>query len=223
MISTREQDMKVEREVAAFLDKNLYSNKELFSEFTRTDNYNEQIKGSDIIVSTTDMKLYRKIVDEKVAISRANAYLPTFSLELSFINRAGKKNIGWFLDTSKSTEYYMFGWILKADIPVDKNKPGRWEYHKLTQNNIREFQWALVSREKIMKFIEKNGWTLDKLARQDEAIRNRGYVKKPKEFINGVSFFYSSSNNKMSEKPINLLLKKETYMELSDLNGIIKT
>ena len=60
MISTREQDMKVEREVAAFLDKNLYSNKELFTEFIRTDGYDEQIKGSDIIVSTTDKKLYRK-------------------------------------------------------------------------------------------------------------------------------------------------------------------
>ena len=120
------------------------------------------------------------------------------------------------------TEYYLFGWILKADIPPDNNKPGRWEYHKLTRDNIREFQYALVSRNDIMKYLEKNGWTLDILAKQDEAIRNRGYVKKPKEFINGVSFFYTNHNNKMSEKPINLLLKKETYIELSVLNGIIR-
>ena len=221
MISTRKDDMKVEREVAAFLDENLYS-KDIFMEFARTDGLEEQISGSDLILTSKDGKLNRSIVDEKVAISRANVDLPTFSLELSFINKYGKKHIGWFLDSSKSTEYYLFGWILKADIPKDEEKPGRWKYHEITRDNIREFQWALVSRNKIMKYLEKNGWTLDILAKQDEAIRKRGYVKNQKEFIRGVSFFYSNKNNKMSEMPINLLLKKETYMELSDFNGIIK-
>jgi hypothetical protein len=220
MISTREKDMKVEREVAAFLDKNLYSNTDIFSEFARTDGYDEQIHGSDVLLSTTDKKLNRNVVDEKVAISRANVNLPTFSLELSFINNYGKKQIGWFLDSAKTTEYYLFGWITKADIPFN-NETGKWEYHELTRDSIREFQWALVSRQKIMKFLEKRGWTMEKLARQDEAIRQRGYVKNPKEFIDDVSFFYTCKNPRMSEKPINILLKKETYMELADHKGII--
>ena len=222
MISTREKDMPVEREVAAFLDKHLYSNTDIFSEFARTDGYEEQIRGSDVILSTTDKKLHRKIVDEKVAISRANVDLPTFSLELSFINKSGKKNIGWFLDSSKSTEYYLFGWIIKADIPFNE-ETGKWEYHELKRDNIHEFQWALVSREKIMKFLEKRGWTLDKLARQEEKIRERGYVKNPKVFVDDVSFFYTNRNPRMIEKPINILLKKETYMELADEKGTIIT
>ena len=79
-------------------------------------------------------------------------------------------------------------------------------------------QWALVKREKIIKFLEKHGWTLELLAKQDEKIRNQGFVK-TKEFIDDVSFRYSDN---YIEKPINILLKKDTYLKLSELNGIIE-
>ena len=206
--------MIVEREIASFIDENLYSNKELFSEFARTDGYNEQIKGSDVILSSSDGHLNRVVVDEKVAARYANTGLETFSLELSFINKLGKKTCGWFLDTSKATEYYLFGWINKADIPYEK----RWATDEIRKDNIKELEWALVSRKKIIKFLENKGWTLEKLARQDEAIRTRGEIK-TKDFIDDVSFRYSS---KYIEQPINILLKKKTYIELSDYHGVIK-
>ena len=61
-----------------------------------------------------------------------------------------------------------------------------------------------------------------KMKPQDEAIRKRGYVKNPKTFINEVSFFYTNFNPKMNENPINVLLKKETYFDLSVCHGTIK-
>jgi hypothetical protein len=214
MINNRKNDMIVEREIASFIDENLYSNKELFSEFARTDGYNEQIKGSDVILSSSDGHLNRVVVDEKVAARYANTGLETFSLELSFINKLGKKTCGWFLDTSKTTEYYLLGWINKADIPYEK----RWLTDEIRKDNIKELEWALVSRKKIIKFLENKGWTLEKLARQDEAIRIRGEIK-TKDFVDDISFRYSP---KYIEHPINILLKKKTYIELSDYHGIIK-
>ena len=214
MINNRKNDMIVEREIASFIDENLYSNKELFSEFARTDGYNEQIKGSDVILSTSDGSLNRVVVDEKVAARYANTDLETFSLELSFINKLGKKTCGWFLDTSKTTEYYLLGWINKADIPYEK----RWLTDEIRKDNIKELEWALVSRKKIIKFLENKGWTLEKLARQDEAIRIRGEIK-TKDFVDDISFRYSP---KYIEHPINILLKKKTYIELSDYHGVIK-
>ena len=56
MINNRKNDMLVEREIAAFLDNHLYSNSELFSEYARTDTYDEQISGSDILLSTKNGK-----------------------------------------------------------------------------------------------------------------------------------------------------------------------
>lgn len=217
MINNRKNDMAVEREIAAFLDEHLYSNVGIFKEFARTDNRDEQLAGSDLVLSTSDDKLNRVVVDEKVASRYACSGLDTFALELSFIGRLGKKRCGWLLDNTKVTQYFLFGWIIKADIPYIDGKK-RYDTNKLTRDNIKELEWVLVSKEKIIKFLEKNGWTLDRLARQDERIRERGSVV-TKDFINGISFRYSGD---YIEKPINLLLKKDTYKELSDYNGIIE-
>ena len=217
MINNRANDSNVEREIAKFLDYNLYSNKDLFKEFVRTDEKDEQIKGSDLILSTSDGKLDRVVVDEKVAARFANTNLNSFALELSFIGRDGKRKSGWFTDYAKKTEYYLLGWINKADIPYDEENK-RYDTNSITKDNIKSLDWALVSRQKIMKFLEKKGWTLDRLALQDNKIRENGGVK-TKEFINGVSFRYSDA---YVEKPINILLQKESYIEISDYHGNIE-
>ena len=216
MINNRSKDSNVEREIAKFLDEHLYSNKELFSEFARTDTKEEQIKGSDLILSTSDNKLYRVVVDEKVAARYANTSLNTFALELSFIGRDGKRKNGWFTDYSKTTQYYLLGWINKANIPYLTDKE-RFNTDSITKDNIECLEWALVSRQKIMKFLEGKGWTLDKLARQDSKIRENGCVA-TKEFINGVSFRYSDA---YIEQPINILLEKESYINIADYHGVI--
>ena len=215
MLNNRKNDSRVEREIAAFLDKNLYSSS-LFKDFKRTDTLEEQIHGSDVILSTSDGILEHKVIDEKVATRYANSGLETFSLELSFINKRGKKTVGWFLDCSKKTEYYLLGWILKADIPFNE-KTKRWEVYSITKDNIVQLEWVLVSRQKIMKFLESKGWTLDKLTRQDEKIRQNGGVS-TKEFIDEVSFRYSDA---YIERPVNILLKKDTYKDIADYKGII--
>lgn len=217
MINNRANDSNVEREIAKFLDYNLYSNKDLFKEFVRTDEKDEQIKGSDLILSTSDGKLDRVVVDEKVAARFANTNLNSFALELSFIGRDGKRKSGWFTDYTKKTEYYLLGWINNADIPYDEENK-RYDTNSITKDNIKSLDWVLVSRQKIMKFLEKKGWTLDRLALQDNKIRENGSVK-TKEFINGVSFRYSDS---YVEKPINILLEKESYIEISDYHGSIE-
>ena len=216
MIANRKNDTKVEREIADFLNVMLYQDVSIFKEYVRTDTLKEQISGSDVVLSTSDGKLDKVIVDEKVASRYANTVLNTFSLELSFINRRGKKQCGWFTDTSKKTEYYLLGWINKADIPFDYQN-NRYDTNLITKNNIKELEWCLVSRNKIFKFLEEKGWTFEKLAKQDEKIRKNGSVK-TKAFIDDISFRYSDS---YVEKPINVLLKKKTYLKLSDYKGKI--
>ncbi len=216
-INNRKNDSIVEREIAKFLDEKLYSNKTLFKEFARTDDKEEQISGSDVVLSTSDGVLYRKVVDEKVAARYANMGLNTFSLELSFIGKNGNRRSGWFIDNTKKTEYYLLGWIVRADIPKKDDGSDRYDTNEINQWNIKELDWALVSRQRIMDFLESKGWTLDKLALQDKKIRENGKVK-TKEFIDDVSFRYSDA---YVEKPINILLKKDTFMKLSHMHGTI--
>lgn len=217
MKTNRINDSKVEREIAKFLDSRLYSDKGLFKSFARTDGIKEQINGSDVVLSTSDGVLDSVVVDEKVASRYANIGISTFSLELSFLGRDGKRKCGWFTDTSKSTEYYLLGWITSCDIPFNEETK-RYDTDSITCDKIKELQWCLVSRKSILRFLEERGWTLEKLGRQDDKIRSNGGIK-TKDFINDISFRYSTT---YGEKPINILLKKETYLKLSHLNGIIK-
>ena len=217
MINNRKNDMAVEREIALFFDKHLYSNTDLFTEFIRTDSLNEQISGSDLLLSTKNNKLNRSIVDEKVASRYANRDLKTFCLELSFIGRGGKKRCGWLLDETTKTEYYLFGWILKADIPYIEGEK-RYDTDKITKDNIKSIQWALVKRSDIIEFLENKGWTLERLSEQAEKMRKQDFLK-TKEFIDGLLFSYSNS---YFEKSITVLLKKETYINISRLHGIIE-
>ena len=215
-INNKVNDLVVEREVAKFLDDKLYSNKELFSEVKRTDGKHEQIIGSDVVLTTSDGLLNGCLVDEKVATMYANTELNTFSLELSFIDKRGIVRDGWFIDETKKTEYYLFGWIVKADIPFD-DKIKRYNTNLINKDNILILDWALVSRKRIFDFLNDKGWTLEKIRMQNDKIRkNRGV--KTKEFINDVSFRFSNS---YVEEPVNILLKKDTYYSLSTLNGRI--
>jgi hypothetical protein len=89
--------------------------------------------------------------------------------------------------------------------------------YSINRNNIRELDWVLVSRRKIMKFLEESGWTLDRITRQCNKIRKNEGVR-TNGFISNVSFRYSPT---YVEKPINILLKKSTFFELADLKGKI--
>lgn len=217
MTSFRKQDMNCEREVAAYLDEHLYSDHTVFTQYRRTDSLSEQLKGSDIVLTTSDGVLNDAITDEKVAISRANTNLNTFSLELSFLDKNNRLEQGWFLDSHKQTTHYLFGWILNADIPFNPST-AKYAYHKITRDNIHQLQYAIVKRSDVMDFLKSKGWTSDKIRRQDDAIRKRGYIINPHTFIDEVSFAFSPQ---LQEQPINILLRKQTYMRLATHKGII--
>lgn len=75
--SFRSRDMNVEREIASFLDKHLYSD-DAFSRKDRTDSFEEQMKGSDIIISMPKEDIFDAVVDEKGQTQYINNPLPTF-------------------------------------------------------------------------------------------------------------------------------------------------
>lgn len=216
MESTRKADTIVEREIAEFLDENLYRDSDIFKNFLRVDNRTEQLLGYDVMLSTWDGKLKWAVVDEKVAARYANTKLNTFALEISSLNKKGEEVVGWLIDDSKKTEYYLCGWITKSVIPYD-NKRNRFKTEMLTKDNIRSMDWCLVSREKILKHLEDNGWPLDKIKRQTKKIRENERVDTYR-YIKGITFRYGE---KLAEKPINILMAKQTYVHLSDYHGII--
>lgn len=149
MAGFRERDMRVERELARFMDDYLY-NDGRFTCVERTDSIEAQLSGSDIILSIPSLGINDIIVDEKGMTQYMDNPLPTFSLELSFLNY-GREITGWFVDDDKVTEYYMFIWP-KAKV--------KWN---ATYEDIIEVEYALVSKEAIRNYMADKGYTKEAL------------------------------------------------------------
>lgn len=202
-MSVREYDEHCEKAMAQFLDEYFY--KEIgFSWKERVTDRERQIKGLDVILKRNGVEYG---IDEKAAIRYTNG-LNTFILELTFLDRGGKIRDGWFIDEKKVNDYYVFVWINKIDGELIENK-----------DSFKDVDVALVSKEKIILHLESLGWDVDRLLLKAERIRdgiddNFGNIKK-----NGCKFSYSEH---LKEKPVNVLLFKETYINISEIHRRIQ-
>ena len=196
-MSVREYDEHCEKVMAQFLDEHFYKNIG-YTWRERVTDRERQVKGLDVILKR-DGKVYN--IDEKAAIRYTNG-LNTFALELSFLNRKGNRVDGWLIDEKKVNDYFVFVWINKIEGELIENV-----------DSFKEVEVALVSKEKIMIYLESLGWDVDKLLIKDERIRdgiddNLGDIRK-----NGCKFSYSE---RLFEKPINILLPKQAYIKIAD-------
>lgn len=210
MIQTfRVRDMNVERELARFLDKHLYNNG-YFSKAVRTDLYESQMTGSDIILSIPKIGIENAVVDEKGQTQYIPA-LPTFALELSFLSSNGGIIEGWLTDIEKKTEYYLLIWIQDAGGK-------KWN---LKSSDFKKIDYVLVRRADIINYLSSNGYTTAKLREKAKEIRNAGISGPIDKGVN--SDFYFFYTTKLVEQPINIVIRRVVYERLAVLKGTIET
>lgn len=185
----RVSDEAMSENIGDFLDRTLY--KENTTDFERVYDKERQVKGIDTIFTLFDERYH---CDEKASVRWRN--LNTFSLEISFINRRGDVVDGWFVSDKCENDSYLFIWI-------DDHGDGE------------KVEAALVRKKSLMDYIESIGWTKEKMKEKSQQIReqdgigiNFGNLKK-----NGCKFSFS---RKLVEKPINILLPRETLINLAD-------
>ena len=147
-----------------------------------------QVRGVDAIFTYMG---HEYNCDEKAAVNYVAKNLQTFSLELSFIDRANNKTDGWFLKDDSMTDSYIFVWF-------DKDS----------------YEMVLVEKKRIKEYLESLGWNKDKLHRKSELIRegkdeNFGNIKK-----NGCKFSFSNYDW-MPERPINVLVPREKLVKMA--------
>lgn len=204
----RDKDMIAERELAKFLDKHFYS-QDIFTRVERTDNVQTQMNGSDIIVSIPSLGIKDAIVDEKASVYYINKDLKTFVLEISFINKALQMSEGWFINDALTTQYYLMQWI-KADV----DDP--WQ---VKESNITEIECVLVSKAKLKAYFESEGYDRNKLL----VISNQMRVENRKMIVPTNKPYRFFLTQKLAEKPVNILLDKEMYIQLGVLHNSIKS
>lgn len=197
-MTTREYDEHCEKVMGEFLDKYFY-NENIEGTITRIKDRRLQVKGVDVVIDDGDVKFY---IDEKAAIRYVG--LKTFALELSFINRQGDINTGWLLDNTKINDYFLFVWINELNGTEIKDI-----------SSIKNVDVALVSKASIFRHLNSLGWNKNNLLEKDHRIRNNDNEYMGNILKDKCKFSFS---NHLVEKPINILLPKETYMEIADLS-----
>ena len=205
--SYRGRDMHVERVIAQYLDEHLY-NDGRFTRHDRTDGREEQLKGSDIIISVPSLGIKDAIVDEKAITHYMIRQLQTFALELSFLSQSGNVVEGWLTDTEKVTEYYLMMWPLAT-------KPWTIEIQ-----DIKSIEYMLVKRSDILQWLASQGYTLDKLKEKANVIRETITENGAIDKVNGKDFWFFLTT-KLAECPINVVIRKKVYESLALMKGTI--
>jgi|GEM_PF-1516136 len=194
-----EQDLNREKILAAYLDR-IYKLKGYSVE--RTTNINKQYRGVDLILQKDGKVLF---VDEKAQLHYLNSDLPTFTFELSYLNKSGFINTGWFLDESKETNFYFLvtNIMLRDNLKVLR-----------MPEDIDTLKITAVSRELLKEYLSKKGLTTRQLSEYDAAIRHktqygRNSIKELDSKKEGLMFYTAH----LQEKPMNLQLRLDFLIE----------
>ena len=196
-LEKRKYDEHCENIISNILNEHFYKEPGI-TLFERVTNKQLQINGVDTLFSLNG-KNY--VVDEKAAIRWVG--LKTFALELSFLGKDDQVRNGWLLDKTKKNDYFVFVWINELN-------------HETIQDisSIKNIDVALVSKEKIINHLSSLGWTPERLHGKDYQIRNCDKPNMGNINKNGCKFSFSKH---LKEQPINILLPKETYIELAEI------
>jgi hypothetical protein len=195
----RKGDERCSDIVSDFLNDNFYSKKCKF--FERINDKERQIQGIDVIFELNGQKY---VCDEKAAIRYVNKNLKTFSLELSFKDRGGNLHDGWLIDESKINDSFLFIWIDKAKHDI-----------LMSKDDIKELEIALVNKKSIIEHLDSIGWGISQLIRKSELIRENEHEYCGNLYEDGCKFVCSRF---LYEKPVNVLLKRDTLKKISIYN-----
>lgn len=174
------------------------------SEYKRIYDRHLQLQGIDITINTDYGERH---VDEKAAGHYINQDIPTFAFEINYYNSSGDLVGGWFLDQKSVTDWYFLIWIRAI-----KNKG-------ITEKDIIELEVMMIDRVKLIQAIEKEGLNAKVIQSVSEDIRAK--ASGGKHLMNATNNMYFFLTEKLVERPLNLVLKKDYLSKLSILHAIV--
>ena len=151
-----------------------------------------QMKGVDVVFGGVN-------IDEKVKVKGgyANRILEFPSFELSFVNRAGVRQDGWFLSGRNITDYY----ALIAVFGDFEDENG------IDEGTIDHLNVLLVRKRSIEEHVKNSGVDL-----RNDIKRLSGGL-----FGDKISHFpgmYVKLSEKFSERPVNLVVRRDILLGL---------
>lgn len=157
-----------------------------------------QTAGVDFLCDNTSIKDMKIDVKAQSSAKYLNNPRPTFSLEVTTLNRYGTEEItGWFFSSQCMTEYYTFVWILRAN--VDKQ-------HRIRHvDDIERLEVLTVNAHDLQDYIDDvlEEHHLDDIYSVSQDMRWREKTR-----IDICKDIHYSHSPHLVEKPVNLVVHK---------------
>ncbi len=198
-MSAFKQDLNQEQILNTYLD-HIYHSKKL--NFSRITDLEQQYRGVDVVFHHNSADY---LIDEKAQLHYLNKDLPTFTFELSYVNKHNDIKEGWLFDRSKKTQFY----FLVTAIFLKKGKS-----KLLTQNDIASLKITSVNREKLISHLHNKGLSRHQLDAYDFDIRNtlsfgKNSIPELNEKRAGLIYY----TEHLKERPINLQLRLQYLID----------
>lgn len=210
--TNRKEDSRLELIVNEFLDDYFYTKE--FDKARWVVEKEEQLKGIDVYLTSEKQGLNEAKVDVKSAVKYSNRYLPTFSLELSFIGYRGGEKIGWFLNDDLETEYYLLLYP----------RSEKYYTEMIFKDDIDYIDYYLVKKDDLMKFFNSRGYDKERLKEVSKEMREEfaenGGDKITRE--SGSENFHFTLSGKLAEQPVNVVVKRQVYEKYAIMKGRIE-
>ena len=202
-MTLRKQDSHAEGAVAQFLDQFFYQ--KYVRNQIRYSDLETQLKGVDVTFDFEEQ--IQLLVDEKAAAHFVNKNIPTFAFEHDFIGIDGKLKEGWLFDEKKETQYYLLCWIQAAKA---KN---------YSCEDISQLEVLLIDRLKIVGLLKK--FKLDKNRAEEISRELRMKNQFGPAYKNSNTPFYFYFTEHLTERPINIVIRKNVLIRLGALHKFI--
>lgn len=201
----RELDVKNEKIGLEFLEKRLFYK---FPTYTPVYDTKQQIGGVDFTLRGKDKHEY--LCDLKVAASAVNQEKPLITGCLECYRRYKNKrtgewtdDVGWFLQENKIANSIAILW-------VDKAKTNKLN----SPEDILVAEVAIIKYDVIWDYLHKLGWDIKQISEKTKSYRGREKEIFKSKWTKGIGFS-SSPGYYEEERPINILIGREKYKELS--------
>lgn len=205
MSKLRKEDERLEKVIANYLDRNLYTLQNgLFPASREGIGREQEVQGIDIATYIDGCGYF--LADEKMAVRYINKNIDTFSLELKTLNRKGNEMIGWFLDEKKKNTHFVLGWInAKKDSDI-------------AEDDIQQIEIIVVNKLLLKSHFE-NKIDFSKIDEYYNFLSTGGNTKQLNKKLAldmDKDKFIAYHSPHLFEKPLNLIVKKELLISLAD-------
>lgn len=181
-----------------------------------------QYAGADIVVFPGENR--ECLVEVKSAVDsagpRAKSGLPlgTFAHELLYRNDKHEVKPGWFVDTRKRSDVYLYCWIPVVRRELQR-EPGASYYRIREIGDIGVLEVAIVEVRRLLEYIDRGLFGGE--SEHPEAVIKDALLTKAKQVrasgrqSNRIGKFRAIFSKSLKEEPVNLLIPKKDLRELA--------